>query len=146
MPKAFSSGTGVQDLRSQVKITPAVSGVGVEDVRKRLKVGDTSEAIYTRDDLQECYLQRRRHWTKQVQNQEERDNNPIKREGYHAGLKDFQSVLSIFTRYSRLRIIVELRPGDLFHSADIISSIEFDRDDEFFLLLPVFHVVPKFLC
>ncbi|PWA73220.1 WD40 repeat-containing protein [Artemisia annua] len=84
------------------------------------------------NDLQECYLQRRRHWAKQVQKQEERDNNPIKREGYHAGLKDFQSVLSTFTRYSRLRVIAELRHGDLFHSADIISSIEFDRDDELF--------------
>ncbi|GJZ43300.1 E3 ubiquitin protein ligase COP1-like protein [Tanacetum coccineum] len=84
------------------------------------------------NDLQECYLQRRRHWAKQAQKQEERDNNPIKREGYHAGLKDFQSVLSTFTRYSRLRVIAELRHGDLFHSADIISSIEFDRDDELF--------------
>ncbi|RVW45882.1 E3 ubiquitin-protein ligase COP1, partial [Vitis vinifera] len=33
---------------------------------------------------------------------------------------------------SRLRVIAELRHGDLFHSANIVSSIEFDRDDELF--------------
>ncbi|GKF95104.1 hypothetical protein Tco_0287839, partial [Tanacetum coccineum] len=30
---------------------------------------------------------------------EERDCTPVQREGYHPGLKDFQSVLSSFTRY-----------------------------------------------
>ncbi|THG04960.1 hypothetical protein TEA_012182 [Camellia sinensis var. sinensis] len=62
------------------------------------------------NDLQECYLQRRRHWVRQSYKQEERDTNAMNREGYHAGLEDFQSVLSTFTRY----------------------SIEFDRDDELF--------------
>jgi E3 ubiquitin-protein ligase RFWD2 len=33
---------------------------------------------------------------------------------------------------SRLRVIAELRHGDLFHSSNIVSSIEFDRDDELF--------------
>ncbi|XP_010252572.1 PREDICTED: E3 ubiquitin-protein ligase COP1 [Nelumbo nucifera] len=84
------------------------------------------------NDLQECYLQKRRHWASQSQMQEERGPNAIRREGYHAGLEDFQSVLSTFTRYSRLRVIAELRHGDLFHSANIVSSIEFDRDDELF--------------
>ncbi|KAF9589481.1 hypothetical protein IFM89_024752 [Coptis chinensis] len=60
------------------------------------------------------------------------DINALKREGYHEGLEDFQSVLTTFTRYSRLRVIAELRHGDLFHSANIVSSIEFDRDDELF--------------
>ncbi|XP_058110766.1 E3 ubiquitin-protein ligase COP1 [Magnolia sinica] len=84
------------------------------------------------NDLQECYLQKRRHGPTQLHKQEERDGNAINREGYHAGLEDFQSVLTTFTRYSRLRVIAELRHGDLFHSANIVSSIEFDRDDELF--------------
>ncbi|KAF8410785.1 hypothetical protein HHK36_003322 [Tetracentron sinense] len=84
------------------------------------------------NDLQECYLQKRRHWASQSQKGEARDTNTINREGYHAGLEDFQSVLTTFTRYSRLRVIAELRHGDLFHSANIVSSIEFDRDDELF--------------
>ncbi|KAF5193456.1 E3 ubiquitin-protein ligase cop1 [Thalictrum thalictroides] len=83
-------------------------------------------------DLQECYLQKRRNFANQGHKQEERDINAIKRERYNAGLEDFQSVLTTFTRYSRLRVIAELRHGDLFHSANIVSSIEFDRDDEFF--------------
>nr|WIG64894.1 constitutively photomorphogenic 1 [Ginkgo biloba] len=90
------------------------------------------------DDLQDCYLQKRRrgtyHLRKQCDNnlRKERDGNSISREGYHTGLEDFQSVFTTFTRYSRLRVIAELRHGDLFHSANIVSSIEFDRDDELF--------------
>ncbi|KAL6633462.1 hypothetical protein ACP70R_026133 [Stipagrostis hirtigluma subsp. patula] len=83
------------------------------------------------NELQEYYLQRRRTGA-QSRRQEERDIVTINKEGYHAGLEDFQSVLTTFTRYSRLRVIAELRHGDLFHSANIVSSIEFDRDDELF--------------
>ncbi|KAK8466988.1 hypothetical protein PHAVU_008G214400 [Phaseolus vulgaris] len=84
------------------------------------------------NDLQECYLQKRRHATDKPHSQQERDMNLISREGYTAGLEDFQSVLTTFTRYSRLRVIAELRHGDIFHSANIVSSIEFDRDDDLF--------------
>ncbi|XP_030544321.1 E3 ubiquitin-protein ligase COP1 isoform X1 [Rhodamnia argentea] len=87
-------------------------------------------------DLQECYLQKRRQLANQPHFQDEKDINVIHREGYTAGLAHFQSVLSTFTRYSRLRVIAELRHEDLFHSANIVSrfccSIEFDRDDELF--------------
>ncbi|NP_001145835.1 E3 ubiquitin-protein ligase COP1-like [Zea mays] len=83
------------------------------------------------NELQEYYLQRRRTGA-QARRQEERETVAMNREGYHAGLQDFQSVLTTFTRYSRLRVIAELRHGDLFHSANIVSSIEFDRDDELF--------------
>jgi len=83
------------------------------------------------NELQEYYLQRRRTGAQSLR-QEERDIVAMNREGYHAGLQNFQSVLTTFTRYSRLRVIAELRHGDLFHSANIVSSIEFDRDDELF--------------
>uniref|UniRef100_A0A5B7BC13 Uncharacterized protein n=1 Tax=Davidia involucrata TaxID=16924 RepID=A0A5B7BC13_DAVIN len=84
------------------------------------------------NDLQECYLQKRRQLANHPHKQEERDTNVIRRDGYNAGLADFQSVLTTFTQYSRLRVIAELRHGDLLHSANIVSSIEFDRDDELF--------------
>lgn len=84
------------------------------------------------NDLQECYLQKRRQLANKSRVKEEKDADGVQREGYSAGLADFQSVLSTFTRYSRLRVIAELRHGDLFHSANIVSSIEFDRDDELF--------------
>ncbi|KAK7839643.1 e3 ubiquitin-protein ligase cop1 [Quercus suber] len=65
-------------------------------------------------------------------------------QGYNAGLADFQSVLSTFTQYSRLRVIAELRNGDLFHSANIVSSIEFDRDDELFATAGVSRCIKVF--
>ncbi|KAF7120316.1 hypothetical protein RHSIM_Rhsim13G0142800 [Rhododendron simsii] len=64
------------------------------------------------NDLQECYLQKR-HGARQSYTQEAREMihvNAMNTEGNHAGLEDFQSALSTFTRY----------------------SIEFDRDDELF--------------
>ncbi|KAL6567520.1 coatomer subunit alpha [Orobanche gracilis] len=84
-------------------------------------------------DLQDCYLQKRRYWARQITERKEHDDSHgLNREGFSGGLEEFHSVLSSFTRYSRLRVIAELRHGDLFHSANIVSSIEFDRDDELF--------------
>ncbi|XP_022149595.1 E3 ubiquitin-protein ligase COP1 [Momordica charantia] len=96
------------------------------------------------NDLQECYLQKRRQLPNQLPDQEEKDKNVIRREGYSAGLSDFQSVLTTFTRYSRLRVIAELRHGDLFHSTNIVSSIEFDRDDELFATAGVSRCIKVF--
>ncbi|KAL0305972.1 UNVERIFIED_CONTAM: E3 ubiquitin-protein ligase COP1 [Sesamum radiatum] len=97
------------------------------------------------NDLQDCYLQKRRYWARHTLEQQERGSHGY-REGYPEGLEDFQSVLSTFTRYSRMRVVAELRHEDVFHSANIVSSlpvlylkksflycsIEFDRDDELF--------------
>eukprot|EP00246_Nothoceros_aenigmaticus_P016554 TRINITY_DN7609_c0_g1_i1.p1 TRINITY_DN7609_c0_g1~~TRINITY_DN7609_c0_g1_i1.p1 ORF type:complete len:682 (-),score=135.45 TRINITY_DN7609_c0_g1_i1:325-2370(-) len=91
------------------------------------------------EDLQECYLQKRRRMAALSRNKA--SSCPVEREiaeecvaqqSGQSGLEDFQSVLTAFTRYSRLRVIAELRHGDLFHSSNIVSSIEFDRDDELF--------------
>ncbi|KAG5516276.1 hypothetical protein RHGRI_037096 [Rhododendron griersonianum] len=101
---------------------------------RKQKLEELSQVLELFNDLQECYLQKR-HGARQSYKQEARDVihvNAMNTEGYHAGLEDFQSALSTFTRYSRLRVIAELRHGDLFHSANIESSIEFDRDDELF--------------
>ncbi|XP_031130639.1 E3 ubiquitin-protein ligase COP1-like [Ipomoea triloba] len=94
-------------------------------------------------DLQDCYLQKRRYWASKSQKQEERVSNGTK-EGYNAGLADFQSVFSTFTRYSRLQVVAELRHADLFHSANIVSSIEFDRDDELFAIAGVSRRIKVF--
>lgn len=51
------------------------------------------------NELQECYLQKRRHGASQLHRQDDRDVKALNREGYHAGLEDFQSVLTTFTRY-----------------------------------------------
>ncbi|PWA78614.1 hypothetical protein CTI12_AA198640 [Artemisia annua] len=54
---------------------------------------------------------------------EERDCTPVQREGYHPGLKDFQSILSSFTQYSRLRVVAEHRHGDLFKLAILYLGV-----------------------
>ncbi|KAL2476757.1 E3 ubiquitin-protein ligase COP1 [Abeliophyllum distichum] len=94
------------------------------------------------NELQEFYLQKRRQSTNHLPSQEK--NDITHREGYNAGLADVQSVLSTFTRYSRLRVIAELRHGDLFHSTNIVSSIEFDRDDELFATAGVSRCIKVF--
>ncbi|KAL4011662.1 hypothetical protein IC575_028723 [Cucumis melo] len=96
------------------------------------------------NELQDCYLQKRRNWRKQLYKQEDRDIKFSGGESYNPALEDFQSVLTSFMRYSRLRVIAELRHGDLFHSANIVSSIEFDRDDEFFATAGVSRCIKVF--
>ncbi|KAB2632272.1 E3 ubiquitin-protein ligase COP1-like [Pyrus ussuriensis x Pyrus communis] len=80
----------------------------------------------------ECYLQKRHQMVNQPYSQQEQGKGVIQREDYTAGLADFQTVLTTLTRYSRMGVIAELRHGDLFHSANILSSIEFDCDYELF--------------
>nr|GEU35398.1 E3 ubiquitin-protein ligase COP1-like isoform X2 [Tanacetum cinerariifolium] len=84
------------------------------------------------NDLQQCYLQKQCHLVNPIDNNDKKDVDVVQREGYSSGLSDFKSVLSTFTQYSRLWVIAELRHGKLYHSDNIISSIEFDRDDEMF--------------
>ncbi|XP_076924829.1 E3 ubiquitin-protein ligase COP1-like [Bidens hawaiensis] len=96
------------------------------------------------NDLQQCYLQKRRQLVNPSPNHEKRDDDIMQREGYSEALSDFQSVLSTFTQYSRLRVIAELRHGEIFHSANIVSSIEFDRDDELFATADVSRRIKVF--
>ncbi|MQL83913.1 hypothetical protein Taro_016411 [Colocasia esculenta] len=119
-------------LGHQRKDVPTGSDPHQSFTQSGLAVARKRRVHHQFSELQDCYLQRRRHGASHISNQEDRDVNLIRREGYSAGLEDFQSVLTTFTRYSRLRVIAELRHGDLFHSANIVSSIEFDRDDELF--------------
>ncbi|XP_002970454.2 E3 ubiquitin-protein ligase COP1 [Selaginella moellendorffii] len=88
------------------------------------------------EDLQDCYLNKRRR-DRQMKKLEaivkkEKDEEGCGGFNQPSGLEDFRSILAGFTRYSRLELVAELRHGDLFHSSNIVSSIEFDRDDELF--------------
>lgn len=89
------------------------------------------------EDLQECYLLKRRRMAssqrpRQLDLNSKKDKDSNDKDVGSAGLEDFQSILNAFTRYSRLRVIAEVHQGDLFHSSNIVSSIEFDRDDKLF--------------
>ena len=78
------------------------------------------------EDLQEAYLMRRRQVARnqrhrQMQESVKKEQACKGSESYQDGLEDFESVLTAFTRYSRLRVIAELHHGDLFHSSNIVS-------------------------
>ncbi|KAL1562494.1 coatomer subunit alpha [Salvia divinorum] len=125
------------DFRSSASpLTPWKDASGVSDNQNLSQSGlalARKRRVHAQfNELQDCYLQKRRYWSRLHSTQQERDSPGVTREGYTEGLEDFQSVLSTFTRYSRLQVVAELRQGDLFHSANIVSSIEFDRDDELF--------------
>lgn len=55
--------------------------------------------LFQFNDLQECYLQKRRQLANPPHVSEDRDKNFMYKEGYNAGLAHFQSVLTTFTRY-----------------------------------------------
>ncbi|KAJ0082541.1 hypothetical protein Patl1_09835 [Pistacia atlantica] len=124
MAQVSSQGVQIRDVCG-VSDSQHVTQLGLPTARKR-----RVQAQF--NDLQEYYLQKRRHWARQSHKQGGRDNSAINKEGYNPALKDFQSVLTNFTQYSRLRVIAEPRQGDLFHAANIVSSIEFDRDNELY--------------
>jgi E3 ubiquitin-protein ligase RFWD2 len=49
-----------------------------------------------------------------------------------SGLEEFSSTVSGLTRFSHFEHLSTLRYGDIFNASSIVSSIEFDRDDEYF--------------
>ncbi|KAL7142305.1 hypothetical protein ABFS83_08G115200 [Erythranthe nasuta] len=118
-------GTQIKDSTFSGPTSQQISQSGMAVTRKKRVHAQFNE-------LQEFYLQKRRQLVNHLETHETKDKTNITREGYSLALEDFQSVLSTFTRYSRLRVIAELKHGDLFNSANIVSSIEFDRDDELF--------------
>lgn len=109
-------GTQSNEAAPSEPTSPDMSQSGLAVMRKKRVHGQFNE-------LQEFYLQKRRQLVNHLEKQEKKDKTIITREGYSSGLADFQSVLSTFTRYSRLRVIAELRHGDLFQSPNIVSRV-----------------------
>ncbi|KAF9372908.1 coatomer subunit alpha, partial [Mortierella sp. AD011] len=68
------------------------------------------------EDLQRCYF-------------DVSLNQSTRRE---SALSSFCSTISKFTKFSHFEHVNTLRYGDIFNSSSIVSSIEFDRDDEYF--------------
>ncbi|KAI8534573.1 hypothetical protein RHMOL_Rhmol10G0100900 [Rhododendron molle] len=99
----------VSTLAPQRKDT--TSGLGSKNmIQSSLAVVRKKRVHAQFNDLQECYLQKRRQLATQLNKQEEREANVIHREGYTAGLTEFQSVLSTFTRYRQLWSNIEMPP------------------------------------
>ncbi|KAF9116690.1 coatomer subunit alpha [Mortierella sp. AM989] len=68
------------------------------------------------EDLQRCYF-------------DVSLNQSTRRE---SALSSFCSTISKFTKFSHFEHVNTLRYGDIFNTSSIVSSIEFDRDDEYF--------------
>ncbi|EFA79727.1 hypothetical protein PPL_07418 [Heterostelium album PN500] len=81
------------------------------------------------DDLQSCYFSAYDQEPEPPLESNTESNQPKK---LGKGLLSFSRNLSKFTRYNDFRVITTLKYGDLNNTSSIVSSIEFDKDDEFF--------------
>lgn len=80
------------------------------------------------DDLEQCYLTTR-----------------VKSLCSDDGLKEFKDNLSKFTRYSSIRPLATLNYAtDLLNGTSIVSSIEFDKDNEYFAIAGVTKKIKVF--
>ncbi|GBG61828.1 hypothetical protein CBR_g23784 [Chara braunii] len=116
----------VTDVPLTMTEPAGVPSAAVANIAKKKRVFEQFE------DLQEAYIQKKRKMKHVVSQRGTVGSEAHCQDDGWNGLDEFQNVLNGFTRYSRLRVIAELRQGDLFHSSNIVSSIEFDRDDELF--------------
>ncbi|XP_076316200.1 E3 ubiquitin-protein ligase COP1-like isoform X2 [Tachypleus tridentatus] len=87
------------------------------------------------EDLQQCYFSSR---SKEIHLNSSGNSQCD-------GLEEFQESLSKFTRYSAMRPLVTLNyASDLFNASSIVSSIEFDKDNEFFAIAGVTKKIKVF--
>lgn len=88
------------------------------------------------DDLAECYFTSR---TSDVLfPPQDEDGAPNEDDLMSEGLDSFSQCLSKFTRYNSVRPLATLSfTSDIFNNASIVSSIEFDKDNEFFAIAGV---------
>ncbi|KAH7425083.1 hypothetical protein KP509_11G039000 [Ceratopteris richardii] len=125
-----------KDDQPLAKSIESVSNLG-SSISSSMAIAKKKRVLAQFDDLQECYLLKRRRTASSFQSKplnlnarKEKDNND-KNVGT-VGLEDFQNILNAFTRYSRLKVIAEVHQGDIFNRPNIVSSIEFDQDDKLF--------------
>ncbi|XP_015364513.1 PREDICTED: E3 ubiquitin-protein ligase RFWD2-like isoform X1 [Diuraphis noxia] len=90
------------------------------------------------DDFVDCYFSLRakelvfgnKHSTEEDGNVKEKDNEK--------GLDEFRENLVKFSKFNALKPIATLNYGtDIFNNSTIVSSIEFDKDDEYFAIAGV---------
>uniref|UniRef100_A0A7I4ASH5 RING-type domain-containing protein n=1 Tax=Physcomitrium patens TaxID=3218 RepID=A0A7I4ASH5_PHYPA len=103
------------------------------------KIAKKRRVLAQFEELQGAYFLRRRQIAfKECQKQQSQES--VSKKGaykdwdtYDDGLDDFQSILTTYTRYSQLRVVAELHHDDPFQpSSNIVSSIDFDGDDQLF--------------
>ena len=86
------------------------------------------------DDLTNCYFSNRVQKVLFPPETRINEDQPDENEGFY----EFSSSLNNFTRYSGLRHLATLSyTTDMFNNASIVSSIEFDKDQELFAIAGV---------
>lgn len=92
--------------------------------------------MYTHfDDLEQCYLNAR------AKELGPTSSGEISKDGLH----EFTENLSKFIKYSNMRPLATLNyASDLFNNSSIVSSIEFDKDNEFFAIAGVTKKIKVF--
>ena len=89
------------------------------------------------EDLASCYFSMRAGQMA-FPAKEEYENQDGGEEEKFYGLDEFSRCLAKFTRYSKLHPLATLSyTTDIFNSASIVSSIEFDKDNELFAIAGV---------
>lgn len=90
------------------------------------------------DDFVDCYFSlRAKELVFGNRHQSEEEGN-VKEKDHEKGLDEFRENLVKFSKFNALRPIATLNYGtDIFNNSTIVSSIEFDKDDEYFAIAGV---------
>ncbi|KAF9353889.1 coatomer subunit alpha, partial [Mortierella sp. AD094] len=106
-----------RDDKSNVNSGKLASEASLQSLKIAKQVNVNKKRVANHfEDLQRCYF-------------DVSLNQSTRRE---SALSSFCSTISKFTKFSHFEHVNTLRYGDIFNSSSIVSSIEFDRDDEYF--------------
>lgn len=90
------------------------------------------------DDFVDCYFSLRAKELVFGNKQQAEDDMCVKEKDNEKGLDEFRENLVKFSKFNTLRPIATLNYGtDIFNNSTIVSSIEFDKDDEYFAIAGV---------
>lgn len=90
------------------------------------------------DDFVDCYFSLRAKELVFGNRHPSEDDGNFKEKEHEKGLDEFRENLVKFSKFNALRPIATLNYGtDIFNNSTIVSSIEFDKDDEYFAIAGV---------
>nr|CAH7714422.1 unnamed protein product [Callosobruchus chinensis] len=123
----IGSSTGRRDEAGSSSETPSRSNSSLALRRRRM------HAYF--DDFVDCYFS---HRCKDVIFGKDADKTARPAHEPNVGLDQFRESLIKFSTYNSLRVLSTLNySSDLFNNSTIVSSIEFDKDNEFFAIAGV---------
>ncbi|XP_025419361.1 E3 ubiquitin-protein ligase COP1-like isoform X1 [Sipha flava] len=90
------------------------------------------------DDFVDCYFSLRAKELVFGHKYSPEEDGNVREKDHEKGLDEFRENLVKFSRFNSLRPIATLNYGtDIFNNSTIVSSIEFDKDDEYFAIAGV---------